>query len=67
MTARVDMCCKYFTISPNVINVSCSTKLDAEKRLAMQEEKQTLEAKLLEVPKMRARLAELKEAAALNM
>ena len=27
----------------------CSTKLDAEKRLALQEEKQTLEAKLLEV------------------
>jgi len=26
-----------------------STKLDAEKRLALQEEKQTLEAKLLEV------------------
>jgi ATP-binding cassette subfamily D (ALD) long-chain fatty acid import protein len=27
----------------------CSTKLDAEKRLALQEEKQALEAKLLEV------------------
>ena len=36
-----------------------STKLDAEKRLAMQEEKQTLETKLQEVPKMKARLAEL--------
>ncbi|KAK7064584.1 ATP-binding cassette sub-family D member 2 [Favolaschia claudopus] len=36
------------------------TKLDAEKRLALQEEKQALEAKLLEVPKMTARLAELK-------
>lgn len=36
------------------------TKLDAEKRLALQEEKQTLEAKLLEVPKMKARLAELR-------
>ncbi|TFY64759.1 hypothetical protein EVG20_g5840 [Dentipellis fragilis] len=35
------------------------TKLDAEKRLALQEEKQALEAKLLEVPKMKARLAEL--------
>ncbi|KAF9523580.1 adrenoleukodystrophy protein [Crepidotus variabilis] len=35
------------------------TKLDAEKRLALQEEKQALEAKLLEVPKMRMRLAEL--------
>jgi phage-related minor tail protein len=39
-----------------------STKLDAEKRLAMQEEKQTLETKLQEVPKMKARLAELEEA-----
>ncbi|KAJ7785876.1 ABC transporter transmembrane region 2-domain-containing protein, partial [Mycena metata] len=38
------------------------TKLDAEKRLALQEEKQSLEAKLLEVPKMMARLAELREA-----
>jgi len=36
------------------------TKLDAEKRLALQEEKQSIEAKLLEVPKMRARLEELK-------
>lgn len=36
-----------------------STKLDAEKRLAMQEEKQSLETKLQEVPKMKARLAEL--------
>ncbi|KAI0308041.1 adrenoleukodystrophy protein [Multifurca ochricompacta] len=35
------------------------TQLDAEKRLALQEEKQALEAKLLEVPKMRARLSEL--------
>ncbi|KAI0274888.1 ABC transporter transmembrane region 2-domain-containing protein [Gloeopeniophorella convolvens] len=39
------------------------THLDAEKRLALQEEKQALEAKLLEVPKMRARLAELLAAA----
>ncbi|KAF9650711.1 adrenoleukodystrophy protein [Thelephora ganbajun] len=38
------------------------TKLDAEKRLAMQEEKQILETKLQEVPKMKARLAELEEA-----
>ncbi|KAG5648252.1 hypothetical protein DXG03_006210 [Asterophora parasitica] len=36
------------------------TKLDAEKRLALQEEKQNLENKLLEVPKMKARLMELK-------
>ena len=41
---------------------TASTKLDAEKRLAMQEEKQTLEAKLEDVPKMKARLAELEEA-----
>lgn len=38
-----------------------STKLDAEKRLAMQEEKQALETRLQEVPKMKARLAELEE------
>ncbi|KAK1927880.1 ABC transporter transmembrane region 2-domain-containing protein [Papiliotrema laurentii] len=35
------------------------TELDAEKRLALQEEKQELEHKLLEVPKLRARLEEL--------
>ncbi|KAI0932612.1 hypothetical protein AcV5_004215 [Taiwanofungus camphoratus] len=35
------------------------TKLDAEKRLALQQEKEALEAKLLEVPKMKTRLAEL--------
>jgi len=40
------------------------TKLDAEKRLALQEEKQSLESKLLEVPKMKARLAELRTLAA---
>ncbi|KAG9110757.1 hypothetical protein FRC07_008153, partial [Ceratobasidium sp. 392] len=36
------------------------TELDAERRLALQEEKQILETRLLEVPKMKARLAELK-------
>ncbi|TRM66009.1 ABC transporter transmembrane region 2-domain-containing protein [Schizophyllum amplum] len=36
------------------------TKLDAEKRLALQEEKQSIETKLAEVPKFRARLAELR-------
>jgi ATP-binding cassette subfamily D (ALD) long-chain fatty acid import protein len=38
------------------------TKLDAERRLALQEEKQAIEASLLEVPKLRARLAELRAA-----
>jgi Tfp pilus assembly protein PilN len=38
----------------------CSTELDAERRLALQEEKQELEARLLDVPKMKARLEELK-------
>lgn len=38
----------------------CSTKLDAEKRLALQEEKQELEHRLLEVPKLKARLEELR-------
>ncbi|KAF8334075.1 adrenoleukodystrophy protein [Cantharellus anzutake] len=36
------------------------TELEAGKRLALQEEKQALEAKLLEVPKLKARLEELK-------
>ncbi|CAG7846455.1 ATP-binding cassette sub-family D member 2 AltName: Full=Adrenoleukodystrophy-related protein [Serendipita indica DSM 11827] len=36
------------------------TELDAEKRLAWQEEKQALDAKLLEVNNMKERLAELK-------
>ncbi|KAJ4489624.1 adrenoleukodystrophy protein [Lentinula edodes] len=36
------------------------TKLDAEKRLALQTEKQALEAKLADVPRMKSRLAELK-------
>jgi ATP-binding cassette subfamily D (ALD) long-chain fatty acid import protein len=38
------------------------TELDAEKRLALQEEKQTLEQKLLSVPKWQERLAMLKQA-----
>lgn len=33
----------------DLLTLCFSTKLDAEKRLALQEEKQTLEAKLLEV------------------
>jgi len=36
---------------------------DAEKRLGLQEEKEALQNKLLDVPKMKTRLAELKEAA----
>lgn len=36
------------------------TELDAEKRLALQEEKQELEHRLLQVPKLRARLEELR-------
>jgi hypothetical protein len=38
------------------------TELDAEKRLALQEEKQNLEQKLLSVPKWQERLISLKEA-----
>ncbi|KAG6335624.1 hypothetical protein ID866_3460 [Astraeus odoratus] len=36
------------------------TRLDVEKHLALEEEKLELEAKLMEVPKMKARLAELR-------
>lgn len=36
------------------------THLDAEKRLALQEEKQELEHKLLSIPKLKDRLEELK-------
>ncbi|GAA5796800.1 hypothetical protein HPULCUR_002175 [Helicostylum pulchrum] len=35
------------------------TKLDAQKRLALQEEKNAIEAKLLDVPKLQARIQEL--------
>ncbi|KAI8082568.1 ABC transporter transmembrane region 2-domain-containing protein [Gilbertella persicaria] len=37
------------------------TKLDAQKRLALQEEKNAIEAKLLEIPKLQARIQELSE------
>ena len=37
------------------------TKLDAQKRLALQEEKNAIEVKLLEVPKLQARIQELSE------
>lgn len=36
------------------------TELDPEKRLRLQEEKNTIEAQLIEVPKLQKRLAELK-------
>jgi ATP-binding cassette, subfamily D (ALD), peroxisomal long-chain fatty acid import protein len=36
------------------------TKLDAERRLKLQEEKQHLEQKLVEVPKLQVRLNDLK-------
>lgn len=37
------------------------TELDAEKRLALQEEKQKLEHKMMEVPKLKARLEMLEQ------
>jgi hypothetical protein len=51
MTVWGDTYCRSHSDSrsgPNA-NVTSSTQLDAEKRLALQEEKQALEAKLLEV------------------
>jgi hypothetical protein len=41
--------CHSILISFYILTLSWSTKLDAKKRLALQEEKQALEAKLLEV------------------
>lgn len=51
MTDRVDTFCGFLSSSTDVyvLNILPSTKLDAEKRLALQEEKQALEAKLLDV------------------
>ncbi len=52
MMARAAMFCKS-SFSELIIRLTYvarrSTKLDAEKRLALQEEKQSLESKLLEV------------------
>ena len=63
MMVKGVMYCEFTLISlPAPLTKIVSTKLDAEKRLAMQEEKQALETKLQEVPKMRARLAELEAA-----
>ena len=51
MTGKADMSCEFppFTCQASHANGLASTKLDAEKRLALQEEKQALETKLLEV------------------
>ena len=38
------------------------TRLDAEKRLALQEEKNSIEQRLIEAPKIEKRLEELQEA-----
>ncbi len=50
MTDKVAMSCEFLS-PPWLIKCSRhpSTELDAEKRLALQEEKQALEAKLLDV------------------
>lgn len=58
MTAWADTSCKLGETARSSANVS--TELDAERRLALQEEKQDLEHKLLEVPKLKARLEELR-------
>jgi hypothetical protein len=50
MTDKEDMSCESIAIhSVASFSQGLSTELDAEKRLALQEEKQALEAKLLEV------------------
>jgi len=51
MTVWGDTCCRSQSDSRSypTAYVTSSTQLDAEKRLALQEEKQALEAKLLEV------------------
>lgn len=51
MTAKEAMFCTWISLFVFLLVVSLilSTKLDAEKRLALQEEKQELETKLLEV------------------
>ena len=53
MTVWGDTCCRSHSGSrssgSNAYVTSSSTQLDVEKRLALQEEKQALEAKLLEV------------------
>jgi hypothetical protein len=51
MTVWEDTCCAFHFIFVRSLLVlhDFSTELDAEKRLALQEEKQALEAKLLEV------------------
>lgn len=50
MTDKEDTSCKLTLIRPvSFFLKGVSTELDAEKRLAWQEEKQALEAKLLEV------------------
>lgn len=50
MTDKEDTFCKSIVIHPVAsFSHGLSTELDAEKRLALQEEKQALEAKLLEV------------------
>lgn len=50
MTDKEDMSCKSTVVHlVSFFLQGLSTELDAEKRLALQEEKQALEAKLLEV------------------